>query len=535
MAQVVKQKYFVTAGSDSNTFALSSHKKNAYVTGFVSQNVIDYENNVNALPGPVNIFVAGFKGDGTQRFYKTAGSSSMDTVGFDVSADVDDDGVYATGVMAEPDFKDFKGIPRFGTANPWVAKLDKNGDQEFFVNPNIMMEGLSKVTHNAERIIMGTFFTGSGTDLESNPVNPSGKPAIALLGLNSNGNQKYFKYASASNLLNIVSSSFPKCPPKCSCSKSCKCSCKCFSKCKCSKPEDYGRENRVFAIGTLVIPEGDTAYDFDGEPIVGLVPLKPYAYLASLNNHGVQRYYKLAGENVIGNAITNQGNIIFAAGDLQTNANRTFSGLPIIADPNRTGVFVSRLEASGNEFFFKVAQGDLSAVSITSNKKGVFLVARVGPTNTPITDFNGAVVIPAIPASMSPWTLVAGLSHTGQQQFFVLCSGNPTSIDCSEEAIFLTGGVSSTVGARDFNNDLILNLQGSEDIYVAALNFEGQQQFFVTAGGSSDEIGNAISAYKKRAFVTGSIKPVAVDFEGNVINPKGVDPNNFVSSLKLVS
>lgn len=514
MVETFKQQYFVTAGSVTNTFAISSNDNDAYVTGFVGSNVIDYEGKTKTLVGPTNIFVAGIN-DGKQRFYKTAGNLTSSTFGFDVSASTH--GVYATGIMRDPDFEDFSGVKRLGDSNPWVAKLDKNGNQAFFVNPNIRMIGPSKITHNRQRIIMGTFFSGSGTDLLSNPVNPNGSPSVALLGLDCLGNQKFFKYASASNMEDLVSSNAHCCWGCCGNPRGSR-----------SNPKGKFQEGRAFVTGVLVIRESDNPFDFEGNPIIGLVPLKEYAYVGSVDNNGKQKYFKVAGENVIGKGITNQGNIAFPVGDLQLNANKSFSGLPILSDPARTGVYVSRLGPSGKECFFKVAQGTLLAIRATSNSHGVYLLAIVEPSV--ITDFNGDVVVP--PASLGPWTLVAGLTHTGQQKFFVMCSGRPGAIDATEEAIFLTGTLTDA-GSRDFNGDLIENTSGVEDIYVAALNLNGKQQFFTVAGGTSNDNGIDISAYKNRAFITGSINPPAIDFNGETVDPKGGGLNNFVSSLKL--
>jgi hypothetical protein len=123
----------------------------------------------------------------------------------------------------------------------------------------------------------------------------------------------------------------------------------------------------------------------------------------------------------------------------------------------------------------------------------------------------------------------------GKQKFFVTAGsnadddGNDIVADCNR--VFVVGNIGGLT-ATNFNGKPITTLQGDGDAFVSALDNCGHQKFFKTAGGTGNDISNAVSISEKQVFVTGIITgPIANNFAGNPVPNLLPGRNAFVAGL----
>jgi len=130
---------------------------------------------------------------------------------------------------------------------------------------------------------------------------------------------------------------------------------------------------------------------------------------------------------------------------------------------------------------------------------------------------------------------VAGLTRCGKQKFFRTAGSSDNNdsannIVVNDEGIFVTGIIKGTTGI-DFNGCPI-NLQGNGDIFVAKFDFCGNQQFFLTAGGTGRDEGIQLVVRDNEVFVTGGIaNHAAKDFRHCPI--PNVQGNNDIFVARL--
>ena len=286
---------------------------------------------------------------------------------------------------------------------------------------------------------------------------------------------------------------------------------------------DQGRsivatKKRVYLTG---IVNGTTGVDFKGKPIKTNLQGNDDIFVAGLDHCGKQKFFCTAGgvNNDRGVQVSATENGVFLIGQVQGVTVIDFNGASVTGLQGNRDVFVAGLDPCGTQKFFVTAgstESDLGC-AIVANKNRVFVTGLLEGTTG--KDFNG-VDIPTHPGGGD--IFVAGLDHCGNQKFFVTAGGveddNGLSIALSKKSIFVTGYVRGAT-ATDFKGGLVTGLQGKDDIFVAGLDHCGNQKFFVTAGGSENDIGISIVATEDMVYVTGDVSGETVS---DFADPPGI-------------
>jgi len=501
----VKQQFFKTAGGSGidSGLSLSVNCDRVFVTGQVSSPVAyDFNGTPKPLKGSFDIFVAGLDHCGTQKFFKTAGGIDLD---FCNSITSNDCGTFLSGSIQGGTVSDFNGkefnITDTDLTNIFVAGLDNCGKQKFFVTAGSFYSGSLQIVNDGKCVyIIGYVFGTSVYDFNRVLRPLKGMTDIVVAGLDQCGNQQFF--VTAGGIDNDLGNSITV------------------------------NKKGVFVTGYIRTP-GVTAFDGSSISTYGTVDI----FVAGLNKCGNQIFFKHAGVGTMGTgqgvSITSDchniyltGYIFGASGTIGTN----FAGQPVDIIGN-DDIFVAGLDTCGNQKFFVTAGSFMADAgrSITTNDEGVFVTGYVLGPNA--TDFKHK----PIKTYGNDDIFVSGLTKCGTQKFFVTAGSSGTdqglSITTNDEGIFVTGFISGPT-ATDFCGNLIPNLQGEGDIFVAKLDFCGRQKFFLTAGGSLGDQGNQIVVRGNEIYVTGSMGGTAgVNFKHCPVTTLRGNGDIFVARL----
>jgi len=504
----VKQQFFKTAGGVAGDIglSLSVNCKRVFATGYVSGSMTyDFDGKPHPLKGLSDIFVAGLDHSGKQKFFKTAGGIGGDA-GQSITSNCD--AVFLTGYIQGPAASDFNGkvIDVTGAYDIFVAGLDNCGKQKFFVTAGGNGDDDNSVQIvNDDKYVYIIGYTQGTIAYDFNKIaHPlQGDYDIVVAGLDHCGNQKFFVTAGGANF-------------------------------------DQGssltvNQKGVFVSGFFAAP-GITAFDGSMIPSYGSQDI----FVAGLDKCGKQIFFKHAGASDLadgnGNSITSDCHNIYVTGFISGVSGTDFAGQPIprLDAMDQTQIFVAGLDATcGKQKFFAIA-GSISdsseqGISITTNDHGVFVAGFiVGPNavdfkNKPVKTYGDQDIF------------VAGLTKCGTQKFFITAGSSGTdqglSITSNDEGIFVTGHIDGPT-ATDFCGNLIPNLQGEGDIFVAKLDFCGHQQYFLTAGSNQVDQGNQIVVRDNEIYVTGTMGGTAgVNFKNCPVTTLKGDGDIFVARL----
>jgi len=503
----VKQQFFKTAGGvnvDSG-ISLSANCKRVFVTGQVQAPMAyDFNGTPHPLKGSNDIFVAGLDHCGKQKFFKTAGGLNND-VGRSITSNCDE--VFLTGYIAGTTASDFNGtvIDVTGSYDIFVAGLDNCGNQKFFVkaggdgNQLFSDDGI-QIVNDDKCIYITGYVTGTGVyDFNKTYTLLKGDNDIIVAGLDHCGNQKFFATAgSASGSDQSLSITVNK--------------------------------KGVFVTGYVTA----NVRNFDNMPVNTYGPQD--IFVAGLNKCGKQKFFTHAGGVFgAGISITSDCENIFVTGLIIGPSGINFAGQPV-ETVGSSDIFVAGLDTCGNQNFFITSGSSVTGTifgdqgsSITTNEHGVFVTGLIQGPNA--MDFKRKPV----KTYGNEDIFVAGLTKCGTQKFFVTAGSSGTdqgiSITSNDEGIFVTGFIAGPT-ATDFCGNLISNLQGGQDIFVAKLDFCGCQQFFLTAGSNQDDNSRQIIIRDNEIYVTGSMGGTAgVNFKHCPVTTLRGNGDIFVARL----
>jgi len=480
----VKQQFFKTAGGAGLDFgtSLSVNCQRVFVTGQISGNTAaDFCGITKTLHGNQDAFVAGLDHNGNQKFFKHAGRpGTFNNNGTQIISNCDE--AFVTGAIVGPTAINFEGVEidvntsgsQFGV---FVSGLDNCGKQKFFKTAGNITSLTPKIAQNDHRIFVSSRLVGSTAidfcGIEHSLNGTADK--ILVAGLDHSGCQKFFSIADGSNI--IIDPTFSSLVANC---------------------------KGVYVTGQI----GAGSIDFNNTPVQtkSIIDL----FVAGLDNCGKQIFFKHTGTPSFvfpnrGNAITESCGKIYVTGLIGSGTATDFNNKPV-PTYGEEDIFVAGLDdTTGNQTFFVTAGGMKAdqGLSIAANEHGVFIIGDIqGPT---ATDFCGKPV-PNLRGGED--IFVAGLTKCGKQKFFVTASSSSEdqgfSITANDEGIFVTGYINGTT-ATDFCGNLIPNLKDNSDIFVAKLDFCGNQQYFLTAGSNQSDQGNQIVVRNNEIYVTGSM------------------------------
>ena len=507
MPKNVNQTFFKTAGGINNDSgnSLDINCKRIFVTGSLAgPTAADFRGNIintyNQTSNQTDIFVAGLDHCGKQKFFLHSGGAQGQSQGSYIVSTCDDS--FLTGQVFGATAIDFAGnqiTVNGGSEGIFVAGVDNCGHQKFYVtagNNNLGNGGTQIVTDDHRLFITGIVNGGSINDFKNVPHTLSGRFDIFVAGLDKRGHQKFFVTAGGSSFDAGASIAVT--------------------------------EKTLFITGFI----GSPSSDFNKTVITtyGLFD----AFVAGLDKCGNQKFFVHAGGvgfGSIGASIDTDCQNAYVTGIIGGTAT-DFAGNSIPTTlAGIQSIFVAGLNPEGHQKFFVTADifntNNLSN-DITVNDQGVFITGQLGGNSG--TDFNGC----SFNLHGGSDIFVAGLTKCGKQKFFKTAGGQfgdrGNSITSDDEGIFVTGFISGQT-ATDFCGHLI-NLQGGNDIFVAKLNFCGHQQFFRTAGSSSDDQGNQVVVRDNKVYLTGVVSGLTgTDFRGCPIKHLHGSTDIFVACL----
>jgi len=506
----VKQQFFKTAGGadEDNGMSLSVNCKRIFLTGYISgHTATDFCGITKTLHGNPDAFVAGLDHDGNQKFFKHAGRpGSNNAVGSKIISNCDE--VFITGFIEGQTAINFEGVEidvnttTSGELGVFVAGFDNCGKQKFFKTAGDVNDGVfQQIAQNDKRIFVSTILRGP-TAIDFCGVEHSlngNAEKILVAGLNHSGCQKFFAIAGGGNFADSSPTSLT-------------------ANCK-----------GVYATGRI----GGGTTDFNNTPVQtkGLFDI----FVAGLDNCGKQIFFKNTGtisSGSRGNAITESCGKIYVTGFIASGTATDFNNKPVSTYGSQD-IFVAGLDdTTGNQAFFVTAGGinNDNGASIAANEHGVFVTGFIHGSTA--TDFCGKPV-PNLRGIDD--IFVAGLTKCGKQKFFVTAGSSVNdeglSITVNDEGIFVTGYIAGST-ATDFCGNLIPNLKGDRDIFVAKLDFCGNQQYFLTAGSNQLDQGNQIVVRDNEIYVTGQMGGTAgVNFKNCPVTTLKGGGDIFVARL----
>jgi len=512
----VKQQFFKTAGGigSDQGLSLSVNCQRVFVTGQVNGNTAcDFSGVEKKIIGTSDAFVAGLDHNGNQKFFKHAGRPSSSSFSFGASIISDCDEAFLTGFIRGPTAINFKGceidvnITPNGAYGLFVAGVDNCGNQKFFktagdvIFSNNFFSFRPKITKNDNCIFVSANFLGpTSVDFKGVGHILNGTNNILVAGLDYCGNQKFFSLAGGTGI---------------------------------DVPFEITANCKgVYVVGA--ISNSIDLVDFKGMPIStkGISDI----FVAGLNNCGKQIFFKhtgTPGQSSVGQSITEYCGQIYITGNIGSGTATNFNNQPVKTYGNED-IFVAGLDDIGNQKFFVTAgsqfgDGDFG-ISIAANDHGIFVTGAVNGSN--VTDFSGVNK----PLSGKNDIFVAGLTKCGSQKFFKIAGGAEEdvgfSIVTNNEGVFVTGLIRGPT-ASDFCGQQLSNLQNSAYIFVSKLDFCGNQQYFLIAGGGSqDNQGYQIVVRDNEIYVTGSMGGTAgYNFKHCPVTTLKGDDDIFVARL----
>jgi len=503
----VKQQFFKTAGGtdiDSGR-SLSVNCQRVFVTGQIQGNTAtDFNGIEHQLYGTRDAFVAGLDHSGKQKFFTHAGRPGSNAGGTSIISNCEE--TFLTGFIVGQTAINFAGVETnvntttSGNCGIFVAGLDNCGKQKFFKTAGDTTNNFNiKIAQNDKRLFVASSLNGS-TAIDFCSVEHTlsgGGDDILVAGLDHSGNQKFFATAGGSDNDSISI----------------------IANCK-----------GVYVTGFI---SASNSTDFKGTPIVTKSEFD--IFVAGLDNCGKQRFFKHTGTPFdsfnAGVSITESCGKIYVTGFIVSGTATDFDNQPV-PTYGLTDIFVAGLDdCTGKQQFFVTAGGQFEdeGVSVTSNKHGIFVTGFIKGSKA--TNFAGKPVH----LSGNDDIFVAGLNKCGTQKFFVTAGSSGSdrglSITTNDEGIFVTGNIAGPT-ATDFCGNLIPNLQGEGDIFVAKLDFCGHQQFFLTAGGNQFDQGNQIVVRDNEIYITGFMSGTAgVNFKHCPVTTLKGDRDIFVARL----
>jgi len=496
----VKQQFFKTAGGTgvdiSNSISVNCQR--VFLTGQLEGSMVyDFNGTPRQLKNINDIFIAGLDHDGNQKFFKTAGGFGADSARNITSNDC---GTFLTGFLEGVTASDFSGkeFDVTGAFDIFVAGLDNCGNQKFFViaGGNGNDDDGVQIVNDGKYIYITGFVTGTGAYDFNRTLHPlKGNTDIVVAGLDQCGNQRFFTTAGGINADNGKSLAVNK--------------------------------KGVFVTGSI---QGPSITTFKNETVstYGSSDI----FVSGLNKCGQEIFFKHAGGLMAssgGQAITSDCHNIFVTGIIQGQPATNFAGQPVDTIQGND-IFVSGLDLCGNQKFFVTAGSSSSdqALSITTNDHGVFVTGFIGLNATdfkhkPVKTYGNSDIF------------VAGLTKCGTQKFFVTAGSSGAdqglNITSNDEGVFVTGSIRGPT-ATDFCGNLIPNLKGAGDIFVAKLDFCGHQQYFLTAGSNQLDQGNQIVVRDNEIYVTGQMGGTAgVNFKNCSVTTLKGGGDIFVARL----
>ena len=431
-----------------------------------------------------------------QKFFKTAGGLNSD-IGQSIAAT--DKCIFITGNISGNTACNFnnKNVDLKGNGDIFVAGLDHCGNQKFFKTAGgISTDDSVNVAATDKGVFITGFISGNTACMfNQEQITLKVNSDIFVAGLDHCGKQKFFKTA-GSNLFETGS-------------------------------KIAATKKRVFVSGFI---GGGTACMFNQEIIT--IKGTRDIFVAGLDQCGKQKFFVTAGsigdnEAVQSMVATEKG--VFVSGFIEGGTACMFDK-EIISIKNAVSIYVAGLDHCGKQKFFVTAGGSIGnniGRNVVATKKRVFATGIIiGAT---ACDFNDNI----IKLKGDGDIFVSGLDHCGNQKFFKTAGGILTDegfgVAATENNVFVTGIIRGTT-ACDFNAKNV-ELKGGGDIFVSGLDHCGNQKFFVTAGGISNEVGNSIVANEDGVFITGFVNSsTGTDFKGCPIDIKGTS-NVFVAGL----
>lgn len=282
-----------------------------------------------------------------------------------------------------------------------------------------------------------------------------------------------------------------------------------------------------YGVQAIGIVDGTNVLDFDKKS-VQFVETGRHIFVTTLDTKGKQKFFKVAGKtNVSVNGDIECGYVTSA---ITGPTGSDFSGKVINTPGQNNDIIVSKLNECGKQKFFKIAGGNNSDVgnSISKNKQRVFVTGTI-LSNT-VTDFKGNN------NGNTGSAYVVGLTSCGKQLFFKRAGKNNFSfggnkIITDKHGCYVTGGVGDN--GYDFNGTKYIEPGGA---FVARLDNNGKQKFFVKTMNFNQGVGNDIIKYKNYIYVTGFFGGFGIntntDFNGNPVTYYGTN-DIFFAKLDL--
>jgi hypothetical protein len=493
-----KQKFFVTAGSNSTDFGndIIADCNRVFVVGSIGgQTATDFSGKpITTLQGTGDAFVSSLDNCGHQKFFKTAGG-----IGFDISnaVSISEKDVFVTGFIIGTIANNFAGNPipnLFPGVNAFVAGLDKKcGDQKFFVTSSITdVSNITRgdfIVNNQKRVFANGTITGTGgIKFNGEPITLVGPRNVFLAGLDHSGNEKFYKTASG-DLIRSVGLDL---------------SC-----------------NRIFTSGDFF---GTSFTDFNTTPFT--LNTNRNVYVSGLDHCGTQKFFETSGTNglyftssqtVFDECVYITGTVIGTTGTDFANNIITFSG------PTNFDIFVAGLDKCGKQKFYVTTNGstaDEGSNNISVNSSRVFVTSFIDGNTNP-RDFKGKLVKTYGQNDI----FVAGLNHKGIQKFYKTAGGiandNGIFVVSNEDAVYVVGIFGPSATGADFRGCIIELDPTKQTTFVAKLDNCGNQEFFLTATNLQP---TNLFIKDEKVFLTGQlVSGTGTDFKGNEIVSNGLE------------
>jgi hypothetical protein len=491
-----KQKFFVTAGSNSTDFGIDivADCNRVFVVGSISgQTATDFSGKpITTLQGAGDAFVSGLDNCGHQKFFKTAGGTGFDSSN---AVSISEKDVFITGIIRGTIANNFAGNPvpnLVANRNAFVARLDKKcGDQKFFVTSSGTASNNafgSFIVNNEKRVfVIGPIDGSEGTKFNGEPITLVGPQNVFLAGLNHSGNEKFYKTASGNNI-NTTGLDL---------------SC-----------------NRIFTSGIF---NGTNITEFNATQLNLSTNTFNNVYVAGLDHCGDQKFFKTAGTNGQYD-ITSQeifDECVYVTGILQGSTATNFANDIITLSGTNNDIFVAGLDQCGNQKFYVTTTSSTAtdnSFKISANSSRVFVTGLIDGNANP-RDFKGKLV----KTYGNQDIFVAGLNHKGIQKFYKTAGGinndNGILVVSNEDAVYVAGIFGPSATGADFRGCIIELDPTKQSSFVAKLDNCGNQEFFLTATNLGPI---SLFAKDEKVFLTGSIfSGTGTDFKGNEIISKG--------------
>jgi hypothetical protein len=501
-----KQKFFVTAGSNSTDFGndIIADCNRVFVVGTIGgQTATDFSGKpITTLQGQRDAFVSSLDNCGHQKFFKTAGGPAIDSSS---AVSISEKQVFVTGNITGQNANNFAGKPipnLFPGVNAFVSSLDKKcGDQKFFVTTSSTLNTAFSqfVVNNEKRIFVTGIIDGTGgTKFDGEPITLVGPRNFFLAGLDQCGNEKFYKTLSTSTIPNIITF-----VPGVQVGLNLSC-------------------ERIFTSGNFI--GGDTitpSTDFNGTPLNLSTLIN--SYVAGFDHCGNQKFFKTSGSNLayLATSQTIFDECVYITGVAAGTTGTDFANNIITYSGTNLDIFVAGLDKCGKQKFYVTTNGSTAnegSNNISVNSSRVFVTGNIDGNTNP-RDFKGALV----KTYGSFDIFVAGLNHKGIQKFYKTAGGiafdSGSFVVSNEDAVYVTGIFSTTGTGADFRGCIIELDPTKQTTFVAKLDNCGNQEFFLTATNLGPI---SLFAKDEKVFLTGQLlSGTGTDFKGNEIISNG--------------